>query len=407
MTALLDTDPNARARANALRLAMAHALIGSAAPIVISQGGFIGTYLAGDGSPLATVPVTGYNVGVALGAVPAAMLMGRIGRRGGFSFGATMVLAGCALAAWAIAIGSFWTIVAATFLIGSGASYTQQYRFAAADQGTEDFRPKAISWVLAGGLACAVIGPQLAIWFGDLLAPIPFAGAFVVLGVVVLMGAAVLLTLDFDRPAPKAERLHTGRPLAEIARQPRFVVSVTCAVGTYALMSYVMTGTPLAMIACGHSQDDSTLGIQWHVIAMFAPSFFTGNLIARFGKERIVAAGMVLLVACAVVGLAGITLANFWIALVLLGIGWNFGFIGATAMLTDCYRPEERAKAQGLNDVLVFGSVAFASLMSGVTLSTIGWEWLNWVVFPVVTICLFSLLLLKWREAGARSGAAG
>ena len=402
------TDPNARAKANAVRLATAHALIGSAAPIVISQGGFAGEYLAGAGSPLATAPVTGYNLGVALGAYPAAMLMSRIGRRGGFSFGAWLAATGAIVAAWALAIGNFWLLVIGTLIVGAGASYTQQYRFAAADQGTDDFKPRAISWVLFGGLACAVIGPQLAIAFRNLLAPVEYAGAFVATAVVIALGSLVLTRLDFDPPpkVAKADR-DTGRPLAQIATQPRFVVAVVCAVGTYALMSFVMTGAPLAMVICGHTQDQSTWGIQWHVIAMFAPSFFTGSLIARFGKERIVVAGMALLVGCALVALAGITLANFWIALVLLGVGWNFGFIGATAMLTDCYRPQERGKAQGLNDVIVFGSVAFASLMSGVTLNTLGWDWLNWIVFPVVAACLISLAWLKVRESRGAATAHG
>ena len=400
-------DPNASARRNALILAGAQALCGAAAPIVISQGGFVGRYLLGDDASLATAPVTGYNVGVWLAAIPAAMLMARIGRRGGFVSGAMIGVAGCLLAAYAIVAGAFWLFVAAMILVGLGGSFTQQYRFAAADEGTAAFKPKAISWVLAGGLLAAIVGPQTANLMRDFLAPVDYAGAFLGGALVLLAGAVVLMFLRFERTPSKAERIEAtkgGRPLARIAAQPRFIVSVLCAVGAYALMSFVMTGAPLAMIDCGHSKDDATLGIQWHVMAMFGPSFFTGSLIARFGKETIVVVGMVLLMVCAIVFLAGLTLANFWIGLVILGVGWNFGFIGATAMLTDTYRPEERAKAQGFNDFLVFGSVALASLSSGLTLNAFGWDWLNWIVFPVCVACLLSLL---WIGTGSRRASAG
>ena len=395
-------DPNALARRNALVLAGAQALCGAAAPIVISQGGFAGEALLGRGAVLATAPVTGYNVGVWIAALPAAMLMARVGRRQGFVSGAVLGIAGCLLAAWTLQAGLFWPFVLALVLVGTGGAFTQQYRFAAADGGTEAFKPRAISWVLAGGLLAAIIGPQVAIHGRDWYPSFPIAGAFLGGAVVLLAGAAVLAMLRFERPVPvaKAER-DTGRPLGEIALQPRFLVSVLCAVGAYALMSFVMTGAPLAMIVCGHSAADATIGIQWHVMAMFGPSFFTGDLMARFGKERIVAVGMGLLALCAVVFLSGISLANFWIGLVILGVGWNFGFIGATAMLTDCYRPAERAKAQGFNDFLVFGSVAFASLMSGFTLNQFGWDWLNWIVFPVVAVCAVALWWIERRPAAA------
>ena len=403
-------DPNASARRNALILAAGQALCGASAPIVISQGGFAGTYLLGEGAALATAPVTAYNVGVWMGAVPAAMLMARVGRRNGFVSGALFAATGALLAAWALVGGSFWLLIAALVAVGMGGAFTQQYRFAAADEGTEDFKPRAIAWVLAGGLFAAVIGPQIANNFGDLLAPVQFAGAFLGGAAVLVVGAVVLSFLSLRAPSALAKGelaadARTGRPLRAIAAQPRFKVAVLCAVASYALMSFIMTGAPLAMVDCGHSAIDSTNGIQWHVMAMFGPSFFTGNLIARFGKERIVVAGMAILAVCAVTFLAGLSLANFWIGLVLLGVGWNFGFIGATAMLTDCYRPEERARAQGLNDFLVFGSVALASLMSGFTLNTFGWDWLNWIVFPVVALCLFAL---AWqRRFHDRAGATG
>lgn len=397
-------DPNASARRNARILSAAQALCGSAAPISIALGGLAGFYLLGSDKSLATAPVTGYNIGVALSALPAAMLMAQIGRRLGFISGAAIGIVGTLLSCWAIIQGSFWLFCIGMALSGAGGAFTQQYRFAAADQGTDDFKPKAISWVLAGGIFAAIIGPQTAIWFRNLFEPIEFAGAYFAGSFLLLAGILVLSFLKFDKPMSRADRKaqSTGRPLSQIVTQPRFMVSVTCAVGSYALMSYVMTGAPLAMQLCGFDADVSTQGIMFHVLAMFGPSFFTGNLITRFGKERIVAAGMLILAACAVVALMGITLFHFYTALILLGVGWNFGFIGATAMLTETYRPEEKAKAQGTNDFILFGMVAFGSFMSGQTLNAFGeqgWDAINWIVFPVVSLCLLSLLWLRWQNA--------
>ncbi len=197
-------------------------------------------------------------------------------------------------------------------------------------------------------------------------------------------------------------RVPRGRSL-EIVAQPRFAIGLICAVGSFALMSFLMTGAPLAMVGCGFSTDQATLGISWHVMAMFAPSFFTGRLIHRFGAERIVATGLLLLIACAIVGLSGIQLWQFWSALILLGLGWNFGFIGATAIVADTYRPSEKGKVQGFHDFVLFGSVAFASLMSGAVYNAYGWEMLNWVVFPVIALCLGAL---AWLRGSNRRTAA-
>ncbi|MGI9354132.1 MAG: MFS transporter [Rhizobiaceae bacterium] len=401
MTDVAMTDANASAKRNARILSAAMALCGSAAPISIALGGLAGFYLLGEDKSLATAPVTGYNIGVALSALPAAMLMANIGRRLGFISGAVIGIIGTLLSSFAIYQGNFVLFCIGMALSGAGGAFTQQYRFAAADQGTDEFKPKAISWVLAGGIFAAIIGPQTAIYFRSMFAPIEFAGAYFAGSFLLMAGIVALSFLKFDKPMSRADRkaADAGRPLWQIATQPRFVVSVLCAVGSYALMSYVMTGAPLAMKLCGFDADLSTQGIMLHVLAMFGPSFFTGNLIARFGKERIVATGMVILASCAIVGLAGITLVNFYIALILLGIGWNFGFIGATAMLTDTYRPEEKAKAQGTNDFILFGMVAFGSFMSGQTLNAFegasGWSAINWVVFPVVAICLAALACLQ------------
>ena len=292
-----------------------------------------------------------------------------------------------------ILAGSFAGFVAALLFTGGAGAFAQQYRFAAADTGSPGFRARAISWVMTGGLASAIIGPQIVIYTRDLFSPIPFAGAFFAISVLSLlaMGAVALLGGDARHP-PAVARRSGGRPLREIAAQPRFLIAVACATGSFAAMSLVMTAAPLAMVACGLGQDNAALGIQWHLLAMFGPSFFTGALIARFGKETIVAIGLGLLAACTAVAVAGITLANFWVALVLLGVGWNFGFIGGTAMLTETYRPEEQGKVQGLNDFIVFGAVALASLSSGGLFNLAGWTWLNVGALPIIAVSALAVL---------------
>lgn len=389
-SSVVSEDPHARR--NAFVLSAASAINGGIPPIAITLGGLAGIYLLGPDKSLATLPVSGFNLGVALGAIPAALLMREIGRRHGFMSGTLFAVLGGIVSAIAVILGQFWILFAGFLCVGLATSFVQQYRFAAADSGDEAFRAKAISWVMMGGIAAAIIGPQTVIFTRNLLQPIPFAGAFFAMSVLAVIGLGVLTLLSGSaREAPKRVEVKGGRSLAEIARQPRFVVAVLCAMGSYALMALVMTAAPLAMVACGLGEDNAALGIQWHVLAMFGPSFFTGRLIARFGAEAIITVGMALLAGCAAVALSGIALAHFWIALILLGVGWNFGFIGATAMLTQTYRPEERSKVQGLNDFLVFGTVATASFGSGSIFSSFGWDWINLAVFPVVVVCVLGV----------------
>jgi MFS family permease len=250
--------------------------------------------------------------------------------------------------------------------------------------------------VLGGGIFAAVIGPQAVILTRDLFAPVMFAGAFASLIGLAAIGAAILSFLRLSRDTLAESRAvhEPARPLSAIVRQPRFIVAMVCGVGAYMLMTFIMTGAPLAMVGCGFTPDEATLGISWHVMAMFAPSFFTGNLINRFGKETIVAAGMALLIGCGVVALSGIALWQFWTALILLGLGWNFAFIGATTIITECYRPSEQNRVQGFHDAILFSLVAFASLMSGRVYNAWGWDMLNWLIFPVTVICLFALIAL-------------
>lgn len=400
------TPAEREARRTAIVLAASQAVVGSAAPICLSIGGLAGHYLLGADKSLATAPVTGFSVGLAIGALPAAAIIRRAGQRNGFLTGTAVTGAGGAFAAAAMLQGNFWMFALAVLVIGVGGAFVQQFRFAAADNAPPEFKARAISFVLAGGVITAILGPQIVIFTKDLLAPVMFAGSFASIVGIAIVGAVILSFLRPPAGAGGAADVDHGpaRPLLEIIAQPRFAIGLICAVGSFSLMSFLMTGAPLAMVGCGFSTDQATLGISWHVMAMFAPSFFTGNLIHRFGAERIVAAGLALLIACAIVGLSGIELWQFWSALILLGLGWNFGFIGATAIVADTYRHSEKGKVQGFHDFVLFGFVAFASLMSGAVYNAHGWEMLNWVAFPVVALCLVALVWL--RAHGRRTAPA-
>ncbi|HEV2557249.1 MAG TPA: MFS transporter [Microvirga sp.] len=390
---------DATAKHNARVLAVATALGGASPPIIVSLGGLVGQTLSPD-KTLATLPVSLLQLGLATGTIPAALIMRRLGRRNAYMVGALIGILAGSVAAQGIASAAFAVFCLGTFLAGWWGSFVQSYRFAAIDTASEAFKARAISWVMIGGLAAGFVGPQTVIWTRDLVAGIPFAGSFFGQAVLALLTIPVVALM---RPGSVAEARGGGggRPLPEIMRQPRFVVAVVTGLVSYGLMSFLMTAAPVAMVGCGHAVGEAALGIQWHILAMFGPSFFTGRLIARYGKERVTAAGLALIAVAAAVGLSGITVAHFWIGLILLGIGWNFGFIGATALVTDCYRPEERAKVQAANDFLVFGSVAVASFASGKLLTTGGWETVNWLVFPPVAL---ALALLAWHGR-SRTGA--
>lgn len=387
------SQPEKEARRTAVILAASQAIVGSAAPIALSIGGLVGYYLLGADKSLATAPITGYNVGVALGALPAAAIIRWAGQRGGFMIGTVVTALGGVAASLAIFQSAFWFFAFSLAILGIGGAFVQQFRFAAADNAPPEFKARAISFVLAGGVITAILGPQIVIFTRELFAPVMFAGSFAAIPVVALVGAIILSFLRKEAlsntgPAIDASQ---ARPLGEIVSQPRFIVGLICGVGSFALMVFVMTGAPLAMVGCGFTADQATLGISWHVMAMFGPSFFTGRLIARFGVERIVTLGLLLLIACALVALSGIQLWQFWTSLILLGLGWNFGFIGATAIVADTYRPAEKAKVQGFHDLILFSSTAFASLMAGATYNAGGWDMLNWIVFPVAAVCLVAL----------------
>ena len=423
----LDPSSEASQKATVHRLMVAQALGGSAPPIIISLGGIVGQSLA-PSAALATLPVSLYNLGIALSTLPIAWLMMQFGRRNAYLLAALLGLLAALLAAWAIHAGSFVLFCTATALAGWYGASVQNYRFAAADAAHPAWRGTAISRVMLGGLAAAIIGPQVVIWTRDAWVTAPFSGSFVGMGVLAALAMIVLAGLrmgDSKRPKQAAKQqaplqpestpqnaAHTTdtdpakilgasspaadapRRLSEIAMQARFIIAVAAGVVSYGLMSFVMTAAPIAMVGCGHTVGHAALGIQWHVLGMFAPSFITGKLIERFGKITITATGLLLIALSGLMALSGLELLHFWGSLVLLGVGWNFGFIGATAMVTDCYRPSERARVQALNDFVVFGTVAMASFGSGKLLDQAGWTVINGLIFPLVAIVLLGLAWL-------------
>ena len=394
------------ARRNVFLLATAQSILGSAAPLSFAVGGLAGFQLLGLDKSLATAPLTGFNVGVALGAIVVAVASRFLGRRESFMLGAMMGATGGAVAALALFRSDFWLFAFGLMLIGLSGGFTQKIRFAAADASPSFYKGKAISWILAGGIVSAIVGPQLAIWLKDAMAPVTFAGAFIGLVPLMLLAIVVLVFLKLPDAVGKiGENGEPARPLREIVTNQRFITGMICGISSYAHMTFMMTGAPLAMvIGCGFSSELATLGIQWHVIAMFAPSFFTGMLISRFGTEKVVAAGLLILMACAIVAHMGVELWNFWGALVLLGVGWNFGFIGATAIVASSYRPHEADKVQGFHDIILFSTVALSSFSSGKVFTAFGWSVMNLVVWPVTIVCLILVVLQMRATAAARKG---
>lgn len=385
------------ARRNVAILGFAQAVLGSQLAIQIILGGLAGARLASNAS-LATLPISVAVLTSMFSAPVISLFMGRFGRRAGFLLGALSGAIGGLLSAWSLLIENFALLITGAACFGVYQSSQGFFRFAAADTASDAFKPKAISWVLAGGLASAFIGPGVVHMSSDMLAPIPFAGAYLMVVVINVVGAAGLLWLRIPLPQARVAITGSGRPLGEILRQPTVIVAVLCAMVAYALMSLVMTSTPLAMSHQGFSTDQAADVVRYHVLAMFAPSFVTGSLIARFGHGAIIGLGLMLLAACGVIATAGVELAHFYWALIALGVGWNFGFIGATSLLATTHTSAERAKVQGLNDFLVFGLVAAASFSSGALLSGFGWPAVQYAMIPALTIAAVSLGLLAFTQ---------
>jgi MFS family permease len=402
VTAGDETADDARVRANVVRLAAAQALTGANSAVIFATGSIVGATLAPNVS-LATVPLSMYVLGLAAGTLPTGAISRACGRRAAFIIGTGCGVLTGLIGAFAILHGVFWLFCCATFLGGLYGAVAQSYRFAAADGASAAYRPRAVSWVMAGGVLAGVLGPQLVQWTMDVWSPYLFAFSFVVQAAVALVAMAVLAGVDAPKPAPSD--LHGGRPLLEIVRQPRFIAAALCGIIAYPMMNLVMTSAPLAMKMCGLSVSDSNFGIEWHIVAMYAPSFFTGSLIARFGAPAIVALGLVLEAIAATIGLSGITAMHFWATLMVLGLGWNFGFIGASALVLETHLTQERNKVQAFNDFLVFGMMAIGSFSSGQLLANYGWSAVNLVVYPPVLLGLVVLAFVSFAKRRARLDA--
>ncbi|SRR6266849_1223050 len=379
-----------RTRLNVVILALCQALYLSASSIQVALSGLVGAMLAPD-KLLATLPFSLITVMTASTTIPASFVMARLGRRAGFVLGALIGGTGGAISSIAIFRQSFIAFCIGNALMGCFQAVAQYYRFAAADAAEPAFKSRAVSWVMAGGVAAALLGPGIAGFSKDLFAPITFAGSYLAIVVLAALSILLLSRLSIPRPAAPAPG-QGGRKLAVIARQPAFIAAVANGVLGYATMVFVMSATPLAAVACGHSSDDAIGIIRMHLLGMFAPSFVTGSLIARFGVTRVLLAGAGMLLASALAALSGLALYNFWAALALLGVGWNFLYVGGTTLLTSAYRPEERAKTQAANEFLTFGVVAVASFASGGVMARIGWNAINYATFPLLLIAAATTL---------------
>jgi len=391
------------AKRNVALLTVAQAILGSAPPIAFAAGGLAAYQMLGDDKGLATAPLTGFNVGTALGAMGVAVAARYFGRKLGFTAGACVMAISGLIATIAVFQQNFWLMIAGFMVCGFSAGFTQKIRFAAADASPTNYKATAISWILAGGIISGLLGPQLAIYTENLFETVPYAGAFMMFVPLGLIAAAVMLFLRLptltDHTAASTE---PARSLSEIVMTQGFMTGMFCGISSYCLMTFMMTGAPLAMVhECGFSNVESFYGIQYHVLGMFGPSFFTGKLINRFGAERVVAAGLAILMVCAVVAHAGVELWNFWGALILLGIGWNFGFIGSTAIVASSYRPSEADKVQGFNDIILFSSVALASFASGLVFNAFGWAGMILPVWPLAITGLVLLFFLSRRKMAA------
>ena len=375
-------------RRTIFRLAVAQGLAGANTTVVYATGAIIGASLAPD-KALATLPISIFVVGMAVCILPAGVVARQFGRRTAFLAGTGAGVLTGLLAALAVVLSSFWLFCTATFFGGGYAAVVLSFRFAAADCVEPEWRPRAVSLVMAGGMAAGVIGSQLVTYTMDLWRPHTFAVTFLMQALVAALSAIVLTGVRL--PMPTTAEKAGGRPLLAIVRQGRFIIAVTCGAISYMLMNFLMTSAPLAMRMAGHTQEASNLGLQWHVIAMYAPSFITGGLITRFGAIRIGAVGLALIGTSAGVGLLGADVAHYWLTLVLLGGGWNFGFIGASALVLECHRPEEKTRVQALNDFVVFGTMAVGSFCSGGLLTSYGWDTVLLASFAPLVLAIAAL----------------
>lgn len=381
---------------NVLLLAASQAMFMTGGSLLIATSALVGYRLSPE-KALATLPLALQMLAGMLTSIPSSLLMQRIGRRAGFLLGSSIGIAAACLAAYAIVNANFFLFAVSAAMSGMFAGFANYYRFAAADVSSADYRSTAISYVMAGGVVAALIGPNLAHWTSEWLAA-PFAGSYLALAGILVLSFATQTFLTIPKPPREA---HGGRPLATIMHQPVFIVAALGGMLGYGIMALVMTATPIAMHHHDYAFGDTAFVIEWHVLGMFAPSFFTGHLIKRFGVLQIMLTGGLLSTLCVIVNLTGTSLPHFWLALVLLGVGWNFMFIGATTLLTEAYAPEEKGKTQALNDFLVFSTVTLSVLSAGSLQHLLGWKAVNYGVLPLIAIAVIAITWLLRRRRTA------
>lgn len=391
------TAPASHYSRNVTLLAVAQAFFMSTQAMGIATTPLAAYSLLGADKSLATLPIFLNHAGIMLTTIPASLLMGRIGRRAGFSIGALLAILFGLVAAYAVYVRSFELLCVAALLQGSAAAFAWYYRFAAADASPDAFKAKAISYVMAGGVAAGLIGPQLAKWTVDLMAPVTFMGVYLAIAVVAFLSLELLQWLRIP-PLTAADRTTGGRPMSEIIRQPTYIAALISSMFGYGVMTLVMSATPLAMLACGFGFGHSATVIQVHIIAMFLPSFFTGHLIQRFGVLPIIATGALIQVGCALVNLAGVDYANFLLANALVGLGWNFTYVGGSTLLTRTYRPVERARVQASHDFVVYATTATAAALAGFLQQRAGWQMINLAALPLMGAVILATLWLAMKE---------
>jgi predicted MFS family arabinose efflux permease len=398
-----ETADTARMKRNVWMLFCCQALMGASMIGQVAMGALIGHSLADDKS-LATLPMAFQMLATMCASIPAGIVFGRFGRRAGFLMGAVGAMVGSLVFALGVWKGDFLIYCLGAIPAGLGFGISQHYRFAAAEVATAAYRPRAIALVMAGGIASAVIGPELVKHSKDMVLPFLFLGTYLLLALLPPICMAILAVVDLP-PAPPRQKVAT--PVIEIMRRPAFMTAALAGMVSYGAMNLVMTSTPLEMMLCGFSVAASTTVIQAHAVAMFAPGFVTGRLIGRYGVRRVIIAGAVLTAGCVLVAVVGRSFSHFTLALVLLGIGWNFMFVGATTLLSTAHAPEERVRAQAANDVLVFGTVACTAFASGAVHARAGWEILNLGLLPALALALGVLAWQGWRVRVARQALGG
>ena len=379
-----------REKRNVLVLATCQVLFGTGRSLLIATAPLI-AYSIASHKGLATLPTSLVIVGTAVMTIPASLFMRRVGRRAGFILGSFIGVISGLLCAYAVLNANFWLFAFATFLFGLFAGFAQLYRFAAADVASADFKSKAISLVLAGGVVSGFLGPESAKVGQHLVTATPFVGAYLILTGVTILAIFVLIFLDIPKMTPQ-ERAGPRRPMMEIMKQPVFLVAATAAMISQGVMNFLMTATPIAMVHAHHQFADTALVIEWHIFGMFAPGFFTGHLINKFGEIKMIIAGLALQFACVAVALAGVEVAHFWLSMLLLGIGWNFAFTAATSLMTTAYTVSERAKTQGAMNFLIYGFVSVLSLSSGALVHFFGWDVVNIGAIPFLVLAVGATL---------------